>query len=234
MKFWKIQNSTNGSEMFLEGPISQDTWFGDEVTPKQFKAELKEHEGKDLTVWINSPGGDVFAASTIYTALKERRGRTTVKIDGLAASAASVIAMAGDSVQISPTAMIMVHNPITGVWGDEHDLKHTIKVLKEVKESIINAYEIKTRLSRHELADLMDKETWMNAKEAKRLNFVDQIIHMDGRLNNSAQSMTVDQSKYTAQISAKLKEQIKSGKPDDQIQREAVWQYLDMLQYNYK
>ncbi|MDE7121967.1 MAG: ATP-dependent Clp protease proteolytic subunit, partial [Oscillospiraceae bacterium] len=113
-KFWNwVKNEDTGeSELYLDGAISDETWFGDEITPAMFKSELKKHTG-NVTVWINSPGGDVFAASQIYTMLRSHAGKITVKIDGLAASAASVVAMAGDETLISPTGMLMIHNPST-------------------------------------------------------------------------------------------------------------------------
>jgi ATP-dependent Clp protease protease subunit len=193
------------TEMRLEGVISEDTWFGDEVTPKMFRDELKEHDGKSLTIWINSPGGDVFAASVIYTAIKERKGMTTVKIDGMAASAASVIAMAGDVVEMAPTAVMMIHNPWTLTIGDAEELKQTISVLNEVKETIINAYELKTGLTRDEISKLMDKETWMNAKKAVQLGFADRVLYSEGEPQN-ATPMQFSNRSYQAQICAKIKQ----------------------------
>jgi ATP-dependent Clp protease protease subunit len=125
---------------------------------------------------LNSPGGDVFAASQIYNMLMDYKGRVTVKIDGLAASAASVIAMAGGEVLISPTGLIMIHNPMTMAFGDTEEMGKAIAMLSEVKESIINAYELKTGLSRSKLAHLMDAESWFNAKKAVELGFADQIL----------------------------------------------------------
>ncbi|MHB1453929.1 MAG: head maturation protease, ClpP-related [Saccharofermentanales bacterium] len=161
--------------MYLEGAISDETWYGDEVTPKQFKSELYSGEG-DITVWINSPGGDVFAASQIYNMLMDYRGKVTVKIDGIAASAASVIAMAGSEVLMSPVSMLMIHNPMTLAFGDSEEMVRAIAMLSEVKESIINAYELKTGMSRAKLAHLMDAESWFNAKKALELGFIDSIM----------------------------------------------------------
>ena len=251
MKFWSFKNLDEGAEMRLEGVISEDTWWGDEVTPKMFKDELAEYEGKDLTIWINSPGGDVFAASVIYTAIKERKGSTKVKIDGMAASAASVIAMSGDSVEMSPTAILMVHNPITGIWGDENDMKNVIKVLKEVKETIINAYEMKTKLSRDKLSALMDAETWMNAHEAVRLGFADSILYTDAVKDETPLAMAFDSRKYSAQICARIidSEQIDAHKEDEPntqdpssepeqptntIDTDAILKYLDLEEGLYQ
>lgn len=190
-KFWNFTKTTVANEadpgsvaesyeLRLEGAISEESWWGDEITPKEFREELSQVSGP-LTVWINSPGGDVFAASQIYTMLKEYDGKVTVKIDALAASAASVVAMAGDEVYMSPPAMMMIHDPSTLAWGNESDMKEAIKVLKEVKESIVNAYEAKTGRSREELAKLMqDEGTWMNAKKAVELGFADAVLYEDG------------------------------------------------------
>ena len=130
----------------------------------------------DVTVWINSPGGDCIAAAQIYTMLKEYPGKVTVKIDGMAASAASVVAIAGDSVLMSPVSMMMIHNPATGAWGDYTAMEQAIAMLDEVKESILNAYVIKSGLSRAKLSHLMDAETWMNANKAVELGLADGIL----------------------------------------------------------
>lgn len=176
-KFWNwVRNENDESRtLFLNGEISDKTWYGDEVTPKLFKEELQSGEG-DITVWINSPGGDVFAAAQIYNMLMDYKGNVTVKIDGLAASAASVIAMAGTEVQMSPVAMMMIHNPATIAIGDSSEMKKAIDMLDEVKESIMNAYEIKTGLSRSRISHLMDAESWFNAKKAVELGFADKLL----------------------------------------------------------
>lgn len=184
-KFWNwIKNQDeSGSEMrtlFLNGEISDETWYGDEVTPKLFKDELGAGNGP-ITVWINSPGGDVFAAAQIYNMLMDYPYDVTVKIDGLAASAASVIAMAGTTVEMSPVAMMMIHNPATIAIGDSEEMKKAVKMLDEVKESIMNAYEIKTGLARDKISKLMDVESWFNAKKAVELGFADKILFSDGQ-----------------------------------------------------
>lgn len=162
--------------LFLNGTIAEDSWFDDDVTPQLFKEELLSGNG-DITVWINSPGGDCVAAAQIYNMLREYEGNVTVKIDGIAASAASVIAMAGDKVLMSPVAMIMIHNPMTIAFGDSGEMQRAIDMLASVKDSIINAYELKTGLSRTKLAHLMDAETWMDAGKAVELGFADEIIN---------------------------------------------------------
>ena len=140
-----------------------------------FRNELFSGKGP-ITLWINSPGGDCIAASQIYTMLMDYPDEVTVKIDGIAASAASVIAMAGTKVLMAPTALMMIHNPATITMGDHEDMKRAIEMLDEVKESIINAYEIKTGVSRIKLSHLMDTETWMNANKAIELGFADDVL----------------------------------------------------------
>lgn len=174
-KFWNWVKNEGERTLFLNGEISDETWYGDEVTPKLFKQELIADKC-NITVWINSPGGCVFAASQIYNMLMDYSGSVTVKIDGIAASAASVIAMAGEKVFISPTGLIMIHNPMTMAFGDSAEMQKAIDMLSEVKEGIINAYEIKTGLSRAKLSHLMDAETWFNAKKAVELGLADQIL----------------------------------------------------------
>ncbi|MBO5320329.1 MAG: Clp protease ClpP [Ruminococcus sp.] len=179
-KFWNFVNNedTSETELLFNGPISEDTWWGDEVTPALFRDELSKVSG-NLTVWLNSPGGDVFAASQIYSMLKNHKGKVTVKIDGIAASAASVVAMAGDETLIAPTAMMMIHDPSTCAMGNKADMEKAIELLEEVKESIINAYETKSHLSRNKIAKMMSDETWLNAKKAHEMGFVDGILFAD-------------------------------------------------------
>lgn len=174
-KFWNWVKNEDGRTLYLDGVIAEESWFGDEVTPKQFKSELNNDDG-DITIWINSPGGDVFAASQIYNMLMDYKGQVAVKIDGIAASAASVIAMAGSEVFMSPVSMMMIHNPMTIAYGDTAEMKKAIDMLSEVKESIINAYELKTGLSRTKLSHMMDAESWFNSKKAVELGFADEIM----------------------------------------------------------
>ena len=161
--------------LFLNGTIAEESWFDDDVTPQIFKDELNKGNG-NITVWINSPGGDCVAAAQIYNMLIDYKGDVTVKIDGIAASAASVIAMAGTKVLMSPVSMLMIHNPMTIAFGNKGEMEKAISMLDEVKESIINAYEIKTGLSRAKLSHLMDSETWMDANKAVELGFADDIL----------------------------------------------------------
>lgn len=175
-KFWKWTKNQADTErtLFLNGTIAEECWFDDDVTPQLFKDELLSGEG-DVTVWINSPGGDCVAAAQIYNMLREYHGNVTVKIDGIAASAASVIAMAGTTVLMSPVSM-MIHNPMTLALGDKGEMEKAIDMLDAVKDSIINAYEIKTGLSRAKISHLMDEETWMDAHKAVELGFADGIL----------------------------------------------------------
>ena len=179
-KFWTWKNQGEdgpAEERILElyGTNAEQSWFDDDLTPKMFHDELFAGSGP-VTIWINSPGGDCIAASQIYSMLMDYKGEVTVKIDGVAASAASVIAMAGTKVLMAPTALLMVHNPATMAFGDHNEMQKAIEMLSEVKESIINAYELKTSLSRTKLDHLMESETWMNAHKAIELGFADGIL----------------------------------------------------------
>ena len=180
---WKTRTVTNQETqdqiqertLFLNGTIAEESWFDDDVTPQLFKDELMSGSG-NITVWINSPGGDCVAAAQIYNMLMDYKGDVTVKIDGIAASAASVIAMAGTKVLVSPVSMLMIHNPMTAAFGNSDEMQKAIEMLSSVKDSIINAYEIKTGLSRAKLSHLMDAETWMDANKAVELGFADEIM----------------------------------------------------------
>lgn len=160
---------------------TDDAWiydyFGIEHTsPRSVSAELNNANGEEIEVEINSGGGSVFAGSEIYTALKSYSGKVTVKIVGLAASAASVIAMAGDKVLMSPTAQMMVHNVSSRSSGDYRDMEHTAEVLKNANQTIANAYALKTNMDNETLLGMMDKETWFTAQQAKEKGFVDEIM----------------------------------------------------------
>lgn len=184
-KFWSWTNQASedpSAERTLEfyGTIAAETWFDDDITPAMFKEELFAGNGP-VTIWISSPGGDCVAASQIYSMLMDYKGDVTVKIDGIAASAASVIAMAGTKVFMAPTALMMIHNPATGAFGDHVDMQKAIEMLDEVKESIINAYELRTGLSHAQLSHMMDDTTWMNAKKAIELGFADDLLKDEKR-----------------------------------------------------
>ena len=178
-KFWNwVHDDSGGRILRLEGPIDSESFWGDEITPQMFRDELYAEEG-DITLWINSPGGNVFAAAEIYTMIRDYPGSVTVRIASIAASAASVVAMAGNLVQMSPTALLMVHDPSTIAMGNARDMEKAITTLNEVKESIINAYVAKTGLSRNRVSKLMSDETWLNAKKAVELGFADEILFED-------------------------------------------------------
>lgn len=226
-KFWNwVKNEGEETRtLYLSGEISDETWFGDEVTPKMFKDELMAGSG-DITLWINSPGGDVFAAAQIYNMLMDYSGRVTVKIDGLAASAASVIAMAGSQVEMSPVAMMMIHNPITVAIGDSKEMQKAIDMLSEVKESIVNAYEIKTGLSRNKISRLMDAESWFNAKKAVEMGFADSILYTqenpEGNLDVGAMLFSraaVTNSLLTKLSIKKTKEPVPNKVPADKLMK---------------
>lgn len=192
MPFWKFiknqatEDTPESVELRIEGDIVDDgdlwiyEWFGEPATaPNAFKDQLKEFSGQDLTVWIDSYGGSVFAGASIYNALKEHNGKVIVKVDGKAMSAASVIAMAGDEVHMSPVAVMMIHNPLTGAYGDMHDLRKVADILDTVKESIVNAYVTKTGKSAEEISSLMDDETWMSANVAVKNGFANSVLYQD-------------------------------------------------------
>ena len=211
-KFWKWKNQTEENAptpertLFLNGTIAEQSWFDDDVTPQIFKDELMSGSG-DITVWINSPGGDCVAAAQIYNMLMEYPGNVTVKIDGIAASAASVIAMAGTKVCVSPVSMLMIHNPMTFAFGNTAEMQKAIDMLGEVKESIINAYEIKTGMSRAKLSRLMDAETWMNANKAVELGFADEILQRDSLEDaepQTASAMAYSRAEVTNSLMEKL------------------------------
>ncbi|MBQ1509809.1 MAG: Clp protease ClpP, partial [Selenomonadaceae bacterium] len=200
-KFWNFVRNDAGERILrLEGPIDEDNFWGNEVTPRAFREELEGETG-DVTVYINSPGGNVFAAAEIYTMLLEHKGKVTVKIDAIAASAASVIAMAGEQVLMSPAAMLMIHDPMTIAMGNAKDMEKAIETLNQVKESIVNAYQVKSGLNRKKISQLMEDETWMNARKAVELGFADGIIMKE-----------ITQTKEP------------EGEKEDEGEIEAVWQ----------
>ena len=206
------------------------------MTPALFRDELAKVSG-NLTVWLNSPGGDVFAASQIYSMLKNHKGKVTVKIDGIAASAASVVAMAGDETLIAPTALMMIHDPSTCAMGNKADMEKAIILLDEVKESIINAYETKSHLSRNKIAKLMSDETWLNAKKAHEMGFVDGILFAEKKKSvpekedepdekesekeNSLTAMTYSKSKNLSAFLSKVSASAEfvTGTPIDQLEK---------------
>lgn len=215
--------------LFLNGTIAEESWFDDDVTPRLFKDELLSGSG-DITVWINSPGGDCVAAAQIYNMLMDYKGNVTIKIDGIAASAASVIAMAGTKVIVSPVSMMMIHNPMTAAFGNAAEMEKAIAMLDEVKESIINAYEIKTGMSRAKLSHLMDAETWMNANMAVELGFADEIMQRcadDEEMPQQAVAASYSRAAVTNSLMEKLSAKCKiDAKP---VEPEPIGRSVDSL-----
>lgn len=214
-KFWNwTRNATaQARELRIDGVIAAESWYDDEITPKIFREELNSGTG-DVTVWINSLGGEVYAASQIYTMLKEYGGRVTVKIDGIAASAASVIAMAGDEVLISPTAVMMIHDPATIAIGNSAEMQAAIDFLAEVKASVITAYELKTKLPREKISQLMTAETFMNAKKAVELGFADRILYTGAESEDGAASLIYSRAAVTNCLLEKISRRSFSKKLD--------------------
>ena len=231
-KFWnwaRDETVPDARVLRLEGTIAEESWFDDDVTPALFKDELFSSTGP-VTVWINSPGGDCVAAAQIYNMLMDYPGDVTVKVDGIAASAASVIAMAGTRVLMSPVSTMMIHNPLTVAMGDSEEMRRAIQMLDEVKESIINAYEIKTGLSRTRLSHLMDAETWMNANKALEFGFCDEI--MFGR--EEAEPEAEDSFLYSRRVVTnclldKLKARV--PKPEPRVKASDLEKRLALLKY---
>ena len=243
-KFWNWKSRTVTNEetqeqiqertLFLNGTIAEESWFDDDVTPQLFKDELMSGSG-NITVWINSPGGDCVAAAQIYNMLMDYKDDVTVKIDGIAASAASVIAMAGTKVLVSPVSMLMIHNPMTAAFGNSDEMQKAIEMLSSVKDSIINAYEIKTGLSRAKLSRLMDAETWMDANKAVELGFADGILQREEQSSDVAvptASMMYSRANVVnslmEKIAAKCAIEPKSGRSVDELktQLNAIKHYL--------
>lgn len=193
MKFWNLvknaatDTTSESIELRIEGDIipDDDVWiyelFGmPAASPNAFREELEPYKDKDITVWINSFGGDVFAAAGIYNILKEHKGKVTVKVDGKAMSAASVIAMAGSDIQMSPVGIMMIHNPMTFASGDERDMKKTMEILGTVKDTLINAYMGKTHKNKEQISTMMDDESWMSAAVAVKEGFADSVMYQEG------------------------------------------------------
>ena len=250
-KFWKWKNQAQTETapaertLYLNGTIAEESWFDDDVTPQLFKEELMAGDG-NITVWINSPGGDCVAAAQIYNMLMDYPHDVTVKIDGIAASAASVIAMAGTRVLMSPVSMLMIkidgiaasaasviamagtrvlmspvsmlmiHNPMTVAMGDTSEMQKAIEMLSSVKDSIINAYEIKTGLSRAKLSHLMDAETWMDAGKAVELGFADEVMKRPAETEDMeppAVTMLYSKAAVVNSLMDKIAEKCKTNRP---------------------
>ena len=180
MKFWNLipDPETPGDGVLdIEGPIATETWWGDECSSKEFVKTLRGMG--NVTVHINSPGGDVMAGAEIYSALREHslngRGRVTVIVTALAASAASVVAMAGDEILISPVAYMMIHNPWSMAVGDAKEMRRNARILDEIAEGLITAYQQRTGKSRDQLKRMLENETWMSAQTCVDEGFADAI-----------------------------------------------------------
>ena len=224
-QFWNwVHNQDGIRTLTIDGVIAEESWFADDVTPKAFREQLNAGTG-DIVIWVNSPGGDCVAASQIYTMLMEYKGNVTVKIDGIAASAASVIAMAGTKVLMAPTSLLMLHNPLTIAIGDTEEMQKAIAMLDEVKESIINAYALKTGLSRLKISNFMDAETWLNAQKAIELGFADGMLTRDAPLSENipANSYQFSRRAVTNSLLNKL------PKPEPKYSAEPLYQRLNLL-----
>ncbi|HGD0441812.1 TPA: head maturation protease, ClpP-related [Streptococcus agalactiae] len=229
-KFWNFTDEGEVRTLRIEGQIADETWFGDEVTPQLFKNDLLAGTG-DITLWINSPGGDVFAAAQIYNMFMDYQGDVHVIIDGLAASAASVIAMAGTTVSMSPVAMMMIHNPWTFAQGEAKDMAKVIEMLGEIKESIINAYELRTGLSRTKISHLMDSESWFNAKKAVELGFADKVLFEKEETPEQDHQNSYTFSRVTAahDLVVKLQASLQPPKPQKTIPFNQLEKRLNLL-----
>ena len=231
-KFWNWARDADESGervLYFDGEISDETWWGDEITPAMFKSELFSDKG-DITIWLNSPGGDCIAASQIYAMLMDYPHNVTVKIDGIAASAASVIAMAGTKVLMAPTALMMVHNPLTIAIGDTDEMQKAISMLDEVKESIINAYQVKTNQSRAKISHWMDAETWMNANKAIELGFADGVLE-DSKRHQATPTYAFSRRAVTNSLldKVKTKEQPQPEPEPQSVLAESLQQRLNLI-----
>ena len=179
-KFWQVRNDVSGdAEILIYGPIAAErSWFGDEATPQQFAQDLNGLGGRDVTVRINSGGGDVFAAHAIHNLLKSYKGRVTAVIDGLAASAATVVAVAADKIIMPSNSLMMIHDPAIGLSGyyPAAELSKLVEALATIKTSIVAAYRKRCKVSDEEIETMMSNETWMGAAECKEKGFADEII----------------------------------------------------------
>ena len=231
-KFWNWARDADESGervLYFDGEISDETWWGDEITPAMFKSELFSDKG-DITIWLNSPGGDCIAASQIHAMLMDYPHNVTVKIDGIAASAASVIAMAGTKVLMAPTALMMVHNPLTIAIGDTDEMQKAISMLDEVKESIINAYQVKTNQSRAKISHWMDAETWMNANKAIELGFADGVLE-DSKRHQATPTYAFSRRAVTNSLLDKVKtKEQPQPKPEPQgVLAESLQKRLNLI-----
>ncbi|MBG9766204.1 head maturation protease, ClpP-related [Paenibacillus polymyxa] len=208
-KFWNFKNEGNRPSLYIYGVIESMDWWGDEVTPNQFKADLDQlGDVPELDVYINSDGGDVFAGQAIHSMLKRHKAHVNVYIDGLAASIASVIAMAGDTVYMPRNAMMMIHNPWTFSAGNAAQLRKTADDLDNIRKSLIAAYIDKSGIDETRLIELLDAETWLSADEAISYGLADEIDQGKeiaaslnaGVLNVNGQDMNLSKYKNAPKI----------------------------------
>lgn len=176
MEWYKInlKKEEKTAEILIYEQIGEDFW-GEGVSAKRFVEELNDLDVDYIQLRINSPGGNVFDGNAIYNNLKAHRATVNVKIDGIAASIASVIAMAGDNIEMPQNAMIMVHNPSALVMGSAEDMVKMANTLDRIKDGIVLAYQDKTKMDGKKIASMMDAETWLTAEEARENGFADTI-----------------------------------------------------------
>jgi len=228
-------------ELLIEGIISGEEWWGDEFTPDMVREELAKANGKEIRIIINSPGGECFAGAAIYNALLQYSGRKTVRVDGVAASMASVIAMVGDNIQMSPGSTMMIHRPSVMAWGNIKNLEKAIKMLEALEETMIPIYEERTGLSKDEIFTLLDEETWMSPEKAVELGFADSVVVVEkpeqaeasafekikAMLGNEqfAFSMSTEHKsleQYVAKAEAPESEEVTPVKPETEKEEEEV------------
>ena len=175
MKWYEIKNKAEKAEIWIYEMIGKDFWTGEGLTAKDFQKDLSQIKASQIDLHINSPGGDVFDGNTIYNLLKQHPATITTYIDGLAASIASVIALAGDKVYMAENALFMLHQPWGITIGNEEDHEKTLELLRQVGGSIARTYIAKTEKSEEEIKQMMKDETWLNSDQAMDLGFVDEI-----------------------------------------------------------
>src|SRR5215217_4539982 len=223
-KFWSWKNSvtSDASELIIEGDISsQESWWGDSATPEMLRDELKEHSG-DITVSLNSGGGDVFAGVAMYNALRKHDGNVTIRVDGLAASIASIIAMAGDKIIMSPGSMMMIHKPWTFAMGDSTEMEKVKGVLDSIEQSMLPIYTARTGKTTEDIQEMLESETWMTAQEAVELGFADEFIEAkEGiSISDSIKNLVHGKFAYSMSVTEKsmtgLLEKVKAEKVKDE------------------
>lgn len=212
--FWRLidaaKSESGEPEIEFYGYISEYSWFDDDITPQRFKRDLNQiGQGGPVTIRIHSGGGDVFAASAIRAMIMDYQGRVTTRIDGLCASAATYVAMAGDVVKMQDSAFMMIHDPWTIAMGGVDEMKAAIELLETIKDGIIEAYQSKTDLATDTLAKMMADKTWITAQEALKLGFVDEVITTPAKALAGLQNVAVlnclrEYAKVPAELLARL------------------------------